>query len=429
MPEEAVLEAPAELETPSEAPVEETEQPEGEVSDIGDETEESSEEAPEEEEGTETETPEEVTPDGRKMPDGLKKAIASLKTTSPEVAKQIKGLYYAEQAYREVFPKPEEAIAAKSLIEEVGGAEGIQQITAERQEWNEIDQAFGEGKPEFVKGLAESNPEAFLKTAPHVINEFAARAPEQYQYYANNVAVNTLASAGVSLQNLANAYNQYGDGTGKETPAQAIIAEIHGALSGIKKSATEFEQKRSAVDPREEALKQRETAFEQQRRADFEGNVAGQAEKYLAEKMQPELDRVIAGRKIDPEAMKGYQKMVQDEVMRKLGEVPGFADRLEAHYRTGDQKKSVEYIQAQYNRILPEAAKVIAPFLRNIAPGKVGTPKNGAAATPGRTPSAGEVVLKEMPDWTQVDQSKTTVADMIQGHAILKNGKKASGWV
>ena len=426
MPEEAVLDAPAEVEAPSdEGSVEEVEQPEGEVSDLGES--EGEEESAEGEEGAETEEPaEEVAPDGRKMPDGLKKAIASLKATSPEQAKAIKGLYYSEQAYREVFAKPEEAIAAKSLIDEVGGAEGIQEIAAERQEWNEIDAAFAEGKKDFVTGLAESNPDAFLKTAPHVINEFAQRAPEQYQYYANNVAVNTLAAAGVSLENLATAYQRYGDGTGKETPAQSIIAEIHGALNGIKGKATEFEQKRNAVDPREQQLKQRETDFEHKRRADFEGRVANSAESYLKDKMQPEIDRVVAGRKIDPDAMKGYQKMVNDEVMRRLGEIPGFADKLEAQYRTGDESKSVEYIKAQYNRILPDAAKVIAPFLKNIAPGKPGA-KPAANGTP-HTVSAGEITLKDMPDWDKFDQNKTTVADVMQGFGILKNGKRASGW-
>lgn len=358
--------------------------------------------------------------DGRKMPDSLKKAIAALKPTSPEAAKEIKGLFFSNQEYRSAFPKPADAVAAKTLIEEIGGQEGIQQIQAEREEWNQIDQGFAEGKKEFVTGLAEGNPEAFLKTAPHVINEFAARAPEQYGYYANTVSLNTLANAGLSIDTLAGAYQRYAD----NPQAQAIIAEVHNALVGLKEKTTQFEQRR--MDPREEALKQKETAFEQKRRGDFESGVATQAEKYLADKMQPEIDRVVAGRKIDPDAMKGYQKMVQDEVQRRLAEIPGFADKLEALYRTGDAKKSVDYVQAQYNRILPEAAKVIAPFLRNIAPGKI--VKTGTKTGGARTASPGEIVLKDMPSWEQVDQDKTTVADMIQGHAILKNGKKASGW-
>jgi hypothetical protein len=358
--------------------------------------------------------------DGRKMPDNLKKAIAGIKATNPEAAKAIKGLYWSDQEYRAAFPKPADAVAAKNLIEEIGGQEGIQSITAEREEWNQIDQAFAEGKPDFVKGLAEGNPDAFLKTAPHVINEFAQRAPEQYQYYANNVAVNTLASAGLSIDSLAAAYHKFSD----NPQAQAVIADVHNALVGLKEKATAFEQKRT--DPREEQLKQREQQFEEKRRADFEGGIASQAEKYLSEKMQPELDRIIGARKVDPEAMKGYQEMVKARVEKMLGEIPNIANTLEAHYRTGDAAKSAAYIQAQYNRILPIAAKVIEPYLRNIAPSAAKpAAKTGQA---GRSAGPGEVVLKEMPEWHEVDQSKTTVADLIEGRAILKNGKKASGW-
>jgi hypothetical protein len=424
--ETAVLESP-ELETPEvEVGGEETvEQPDESV-ELGAEQPEGEEPA---EDDLDTPDPAEEDPnappvvaDGRKMPDGLKKAIAGIKATNPEAAKAIKGLYWSDQEYRAAFPKPADAVAAKNLIEEIGGPEGIQGITAEREEWQQIDKDFSEGKPEFVKGLAEGNPEAFLKTAPHVINEFAQRAPEQYQYYANNVAVNTLASAGLSLDSLAAAYHKFSD----NPQAQAVIADVHNALVGLKEKAAAFEQKR--VDPREEQLKQREQQFEEKRRADFEGSVASQAEKFLAEKMQPEIDRIVGTRKVDPEAMKGYQEMVQAKVMKMLGEVKGFEATLEAHYRTGDAAKSVAYVQSQYNRILPVAAKVIEPFLRNIAPGAA-KPVAKNPVTGARQPSGpGEVVLKEMPDYSQIDFNKCTVADVMQGNAILKNGKKASGW-
>jgi hypothetical protein len=431
MPEEAVLEAPAELEAPADDLGEssEVEQPEGEVSNIGDEIEtEGDEEAAEGEEGdTPEETKEEIAADGRKMPDGLKKAIASLKATSPEQAKAIKGLYYSEQAYREVFAKPEEAIAAKTLIEEVGGAEGIQQIHSEREEWQQLDKQYAEGSGDFIKSIAESNPDAFVKMAPQAINEWATRSPEQYGYFANSVAVNTIMQQpGVEagLQTLSQLHAQLADAPW----AQAAIASVVNGIVGLKEKASAFEQKRSSVDPEREKFKQEKTQFETQRRADFEGRVASQAESFLKEKMQPEIDRILAGRKIDDVVMQDYRDKIEAKVQKMMGEIPGFEAKLEAHYRTGDEKKSAEYIQAQYNRLLPEAAKVITPFVKNIAPGKP-VPKPGTVATPGKPASAGEVVLKDMPDNSSFDWSKTTVADVIQGHGILKNGKKASGWL
>lgn len=414
MLEDAVLDTP-EVETPEI----DTPEVDAEVSDIPEPEPEVPEEGEETEEETEGEA-EPVTTDGRTMPDSLKKAIAGIKATNPEAAKLIKGMFFADKEYRAVFPKPADALAAKGLIDQIGGTEGIQQIQAEREEWNQLDKSYAEGSPEFVKSIAEANPEAFVKTAAHVINEFASRSPEQYSYYANTVALNTLKNSGLDLGALAQAHARYAD----NPQAQAIIAEVHNALLGLKQKTTEFEQKRT--DPREEQLKQRETEFEQKRRADFEGGVANQAETYLKDKMQPEIDRIVGTRKVDPEAMKGYQEMVKARVEKMLGEIPGFANNLEAHYRTGDPSKSVSYIQSQYNHILPIAAKVIEPYLRNIT---AAAPKPPTGKPAQRTASPGEVVLKEMPDWSEVDRSKTTVADLMMGNAVLKNGKKATGWI
>jgi len=273
-----------------------------------------------------------------------------------------------------------------------------------------------------------------VKGIPHAINEFAQRAPEQYAYYANTVALNTFKNAGIDLPTLAAAHARYAN----NPEAQAIIAEVHNALLGLKQQAHDFEQKR--MDPREEQLKQRETEFEQRRRADFEGAVATDAEKYLADKMQPEIARYIPqGQNVDPEAQQILQDRVLAEVQRRLGEIPGFADRLEAFYRTGDKQKSLDYIKTQYNRILPEAAKkIVTPFFRNIAPKPAQQqPHRGTRpAQNGRPQGPGEVVLKEMPDWKDVDQARTeqefgmnATAAVMSGKAVLKSGKRASGWV
>jgi hypothetical protein len=409
-----------------EAPAEEMDEAPIDATELGDEAEPEAEEPseepaegePDEEEQVEGVAPEKVE-DGRKMPDNVKKGIAALKASNPEAARILKETYWTEQRFRSVFATPEVAAEAKNKFESLGGDEGLQQIQSERQEWEGINQAFTEGSGDFAKKIAENDPESFVKNAPHVVNEWATRAPEQYQYYAQTVALNTLASAGITLQNLQKAYNA------EQSPeAKTILAEIHNALLPLEQQKVAFEQKRT--DPREEALKQRESAFEQKRRADFEGGVATQAEKYLAENMKTALDGVVGARKVDPEAAKGFEKMINAEVMRMLGDTPNFATNLEAHYRTGDSAKSVAYITAQYNRILPAAAKVIEPYLRNITAVSKPAGKSGTAAPKAAAP--GEVVLKEMPDWDKVDQSKTTVADMIMGKAVLSNGKRASGW-
>ncbi len=360
-----------------------------------------------------------VAADGRKMPDSLKKALAAVKATNPEAAKELRGIYFANQEYRNSFPTAAEAATAKTLIEEVGGPEGVQEIAAEREEWGTLDKQYEEGSGDFIKSIAESNPEAFVKIAPHAINEWASRAPEQYAYYAQSLTVNMLKNAGIP-DKLSEAYHA----AANNPQLQAQIAGVYNSIVDMHDKAQQFAQKR--VDPHEEQLNKREQQFEQRRRADFEDGVASKAETYLAGKMISEMKIVIGNRKTDPEAMPHYEKLVKDEVERRMVEIPGFEGKLEAFYRTGDAKKSLDFITGHYNRILPEAAKVIAPLVRNI--GNVPAPKakpaqNGAPAI------RSEVTLKEMPEWKDIDFAKCTTADVASGWAILKSGKKASGWL
>lgn len=435
MEETAVLDAP-ELEV---GEVEEVEQPD-ESTDLGEATteepegEESTEETDEPEEEVEEGTTE-ASADGRKMPDSIKKGIAAIKATNPEAAKEIKGLFFANQEYRAVFPKPADAVAAKQFLDEIGGQDGVKEIAAEREEWQQIDRDFSDGKPEFVKGLAEGNPEAFLKTAPHVINEFATRAPEQYNYYANRLTLNTMANAGISMHNLRGAYDKYSAidrETGKmvNADAAAVLAEIYNSMHDMNQAATVHEQKRT--DPREEQLKQRETQFETQRRADFEVRTADEAKKFAYEKMQPEIDAVVGNRKVDKEAMDGYRDMVKEKLDSLFEAIPGISDKLEALYRAGDAQKAREYIQGHYTRLMPQAAKAIEKFVRNIPASGAPVAKPKPNGTPAQRTDPGSVVLKEMPSWDQLDPSwrsrPEATAELMQGTAILRSGKKASGW-
>jgi len=418
------------LETPEvEAPAESTDITEvEETPDVEAEPEADSEPAEGEEPEVEGEEAEPVAADGRRMPDSLKKGLAALKAVAPEAAKELRGIYFANQEYRNAFPTVADATRAKTLIEEIGGPEGVQQIAQEREEWGTLDKQYAEGSGDFVKSIAESNPDAFVKIAPHAINEWASRAPEQYQYFAQSLTVNMLKNAGIPDQ-LASAYNAASD----NPQLQAQIAGVYNAIVDMHEKSQQFATKQQSVDPERQKLTQEKQQFEMQRRATFEEGVAKQAESYLTDKMKPEVDRILAGRKIDAEAEQTIQALVTQEVQKRLGEIPGFADKLEAFYRTGDSQKSIDYIKAQYNRILPEATKkVVAPLYRNIQATPAPKPK---AAVSSAQPSRSEVTLKDMPSWDQVDMQKTQqefgmdpTAALIMGKAILKSGKRASGW-
>lgn len=426
MPEEsAVLDAPAEI--PAESTdlgeaLEQQDAPEEPAEDPVEDSEQADDEADSESPDDEEAPAEPVAPDGRKMPDSLKKGLAALKAVNPEAAKELRGLYFANQEYRSIYPTVAEAVQAKTLIEEIGGTEGVQQIAAEREEWGTLDQQYADGSKDFVTSIAEANPEAFLKVGPHVINEWATRAPEQYQYYAQSLTVNMLKNAHVPEQ-LSAAYHAAAD-----NPAlQAQIAGVYNSIVDMHEKSQQFAQKQQSVDPERQKFTQEKQQFEQQRRASFEEGILSQTKTYLAGKMDAAIKIVAANRTIDSEALPHYQQMINTEIERRLAQIPGFEAKLEAFYRTGNAAESAKYIQAQYDRILPDAAKVIAPLVRNLGPAPVAK-KPAAAPVQGKPAVRSEVTLRDMPEWKDIDFSKCTTADVANGWAILKSGRKASGW-
>lgn len=398
---------------------EESEEPvEGEES----EGDEGSEEEPAEEE---EEKPVEVAPaDGRKMPDALKKGLAALKSSNPEAAKLIRAQFFQNADYKAAFPTPADAVALKNQWDEIGGADGVAMIQEERQEWAAVDQAVAEGR---AADLLKDNPELLTKNAVGVVNEWAKTAPEQYGYYQNLVTANKLESLGLQ-SGLAELHAYLKDA---DPAAAKYVAGLHDKIVDVREKAMQYEQKRT--DPREEALKQKESAFEEKRRADFETSVATEAESYRDKAIEKAITGLLNGRKAEPDQMKHYVKLVREEVGERLGKIPNFDAQLEAQYRTGNRQASVEWINKQYDRILTsgKAADVIAPLLRNINPQKTNTqkPANGTKPASKGTGEPGTVTMRDWPDHNQIDWNKTTSADYAQGKAILTNGKRASGWV
>src|SRR5437879_431417 len=172
-----VVETPAPIETPEsdglEAPVEtpEGEQPEG------------------------IETPEGETPDVVAGPDKIKAHIEALKKTDPVLAKEIKNLFFAADALKKEIPGGlPEIRQMKATIDELGGADGIESIKAEKAEWAQIDADFAAGNVKVLDKFAEVNPEGFSKLIPAALDNLATVDRESYNHALSGIFVSTLDS-------------------------------------------------------------------------------------------------------------------------------------------------------------------------------------------------------------------------------------------
>jgi hypothetical protein len=395
-----------------------------ELQNEGDESEGEVEES--EGEQQEEQKPVENAQDGRKMPDAVKKAFANLKSSNPEAAKTLRATWFQNQDYKAVFPTPADAVALKDKFEMLGGEEGIAAIESERQEWQGIEKQVEEGK---IADILAEQPEILAKNAVGMVNKWAEKAPEQYAYYANKLTYNKMGGDG-TLRTLSSIHGLLAD----NPQAQQAIAEMHDHLFDMREKSAQFEQKR--VDPREEQLRQERESFEEQRRADFEGQVYNDAQSYLKPEIDKAIGAILNGRQVSAETMELLREKVNGNIEKMIEQTPGLAARVDALYSTGDRAKSLDFIKQQYNRILTsgKAADIIKPFLRDINPTPA-TKQNGQQQKPQQQRQAaqpnegGKIHMNgKWPNHADVDWSKTSMADYASGKAVLRSGKTATGW-
>jgi hypothetical protein len=393
-----------------------------ELQDEGDES-EGEEEQPEGEQEEEPK-PAEVVPDGRKMPDAVKKGLALLKGSNPEAAKTFRATWFQNQDYKAAFATPADAVALKDKFEMLGGDEGIAAIESERQEWQGIEQSVADGK---LADVLADQPELLVKNAVGVVNKWAEKAPDQYQYYANKLTYNKM-GGDETLRTLGALHGLLAE----NSQAQQAVAQLHDHLFDMREKAGQFEQKR--VDPREEQLTRDRETFETQRRADFETQVYNDAENYLKPEIDKSIGAILNGRQVSEATMELLREKVRANADKMLEQIPGVAKNIDSLYSTGDKVKSLDYIKQQYSRILTsgKAADVIKPFLRDINPTPVQKPNQPAVKTQKQAaqPSEGGKIHMngKWPNHADVDWSKTTTADYAAGKAVLRSGKTAVGW-
>jgi hypothetical protein len=146
--------------------------------------------------------------DGRRQPDGLKKRIASLRSqadaeTDPVAkaalladAKELNNKVGKVGAYEQVYPTVREARETKTLIDSVGGREGLikQQETIARVQ--QIDQALESGSPEANEAMWKEAPQGMVKLAPMIFDRLAKENPEAYAKAVTPHAVKFFDTAG-----------------------------------------------------------------------------------------------------------------------------------------------------------------------------------------------------------------------------------------
>ena len=130
--------------------------------------------------------------DGRNQPDSLKKRISELRRSADAItdpaqkaalladAKALNDTVGKGRAYEQIYPTVREARETKTLVDSVGGREGLikQQETLARVQ--ELDRALETGNPSAVEALWKEAPEGMVKLAPMIFSNLEKANPEAY---------------------------------------------------------------------------------------------------------------------------------------------------------------------------------------------------------------------------------------------------------
>ena len=299
------------------------------------------------------------------------------------------------------------------FVSEIGGREFVEQAKTEISEWNALDQAFTEGKPDFVKQIAQGDPEAFEKMVPFAIQELASVAPEQYQHIMARVMVNTF--DGVGLTNaLRGLLQTAGEG------AKAHVQEIIDWVESFRQTASKIPEKK--IDPERQKFDQERQQFAQKQAEMLVKSVDADSIRHR--------DSVIA-REIKPfgdwDTMDGDRKgavaaWISQRIGKQLQADKGFLNRRDTLIANGDREGLAKLEQSKLDelvpKLVPSAAKV---FGVTKAAGKTQEkPKPGVVTAKPK----GVTILSKAPSADQIDRFKTKPEDIFKNQAVLKNGTR-----
>ncbi len=367
----------------------------------------------------------------------VKGLIESLKKTDPQLAKEVKNLYFAQQAIAQAapggLPQIKEALAT---VEELGGAEGVQGIKAQQAEWAEIDQKFADGDASVLDLFAKENPEGYAKLADGYLSKLASTDRDTYNRVTSGIFAATLDSwqftpiVDALIQNMSQVVDE------NQRPLLsrevAALKELQGKYNGIKELSTKQPTKEVDTEKQKIAAERAEVAAE---RAKIAGEyVARETDTYAKAKYDTLIPAEARVQGLNLDLMKksdAYETFINeiDGEVAKLIIGSGKAQQVQALLAAGKRQDAVKTSNNLFDQVVQKAVKQVSEkWARRFNP-KGPVVKGGTkAAAPGTglTP-AGVKKLTAAPDMKLVDKSSPDWKDQFMwGKAKLTTGQRVA---
>lgn len=360
--------------------------------------------------------------DGKRLSEAAKATLAEIKAKDPKLAAQLKSALFTADALRRAVPGGLKEVAElRQQIENLGGADGIQAMRAEQQQWKALDEQFVSGDPKFIESIAEASPEAFAKIAPAAFAKFQELHPEGYSAYVSQVFVADMLQEGIPL-----ALERLQDFIADNPKALQVWQKLAGYVNRVNGfaqkpvNAPAMQQRPQAGDDRERMLTEREQNLT---RTEWRG--AADSERMNV--FNAEYARLTAGRKIGDSQAAAIKELYVSRLSAALRKAPHFNANIDKYFANKDRSGYLRYIGSLYKQEIPKALRSAVDSVLPAKPGPAAKPAATAKPATNAAPAApanGYAWLATVPAKDKIDFRQTTPNMIREGKAVLVDGKK-----
>jgi hypothetical protein len=359
--------------------------------------------------------------DDRGLPQHVKQALAKLREIDPKMADTVRRNYYEASDYRQAFPTVREAREARDLLEEVGGADGIQRVRGEADDYAHELNAMANGDPSVIEELVRDFPDGLVRLVPHALDAMSEVDPAAFEKLSAGIVTQVLANKGVT-HNVLRLTELIADGKQKE--AFDLAKQMLDWVNGVKDYADQKADlnARGGETDREKRVRMREQELEANNKRTFGVQVGGEAIRMLNTMIDQALAPMLKGRRLslNPDQRKDFQNGARTEISNALARLPGYRDRMQELIDAGDQQAILRFIRSKV-----QSAQLVRRAVTN-AWGRRGFSQARGASRNGSGTTTGVVRLAQKPSADQIDWSKDrSRMRYMTGEATLKNGKVA----
>jgi hypothetical protein len=389
-------------------------------------------------EGDETADPKEPKPegeahDGRAVPAKVRSALKAFRDGNPEhaeAAKLLQDSYGRAEAYKQVFPKVEDARAAHTLIESIGGPAGVADVQRQLQDVDEIDALLAEGNIEVLDRIAPIAGEGLNKLAPEILNRMQKTNPEVWASTIKPHLAAALDQVGMpaAIQSLWQAFQNSRRADAPDSFKKEAAEQAEGIMQGIHRWLRDQGKVDPAAAKPDQKITQREQALQQREQEAFRGDVGAKANVGINASLKKELTPYLAKLSLSDESRADLVQGIWDEAGKFVKADKVYQGQKDAAFKAKnrDAGKIASLMQAKFDSVVAQAVKTVVNrrYPAGVKPGvaKPGVVQPGVTK-PGVQAAGAPIKIAAKPDRSQINWAKTTQDDTLRSRAWTVSGK------